>query len=239
MVFFSNWLCRFGVVILTVELLLGCAVPIPKDYTIEILSPDHRFGVTIPSGYNSSAGNTLVEVKTGRAVVDLEHTYGEVISHQMNHGGFEGKWSADGSLLYWGAFGKWTSDSIDILKLKDGKVLWQKNLNPDCLRTILERTKAADPEGYAKEKEWNKGNGAAYPEGFAIDVRLVPGQSLALPLKVHVDLTSNVKGVERDDPRLPFGIDSWLDAVLDQDGKLTFGEFHMGSRPGPPKAFGR
>ena len=236
---FSHRLLLLGLLIQALEILPCRAASPAQDYTIEVLSPDRRYGITVPNDFQSDAGNTLVEVKTGRAIVELESFDGEIIANHMNHGGFDGKWSADGTLLYWGAFGKWTSIAIDILKLKDGKVLWQKNLSPTCQKAILEKTKAADPKGYAREKKQNKGNGSHYPEGFTIDVQLDSREPLKLPLKVHVDLTSDVKaGAEPDDPRLPLRVDSWMEAVLNDDGRLVFGEFHMGRRPEPSKAFG-
>ena len=91
----SSWLASLTMVPARRLLFLGLLIPAleiqpvysaspAKDYTIEVLSPNRRYGITVPADDNSSAGNTLVEVKTGRAIVELESFDGEIIYHQMN-----------------------------------------------------------------------------------------------------------------------------------------------------------
>lgn len=194
----------------------------------ETWSPDGKLGVTKPVSEFSEAikdpKNRLVEVKTGRVIADLE---GDTAWNRMNHGSTVTQWSADGSLLHWWVEGKWSAMAQVIVKLTDTKVVWQKDLVPICWKTILQKTQAADPKGYAREKEQNKGSGSAYPEGFTVDVRVDDDQvPLKLPLKVRVDLTSDPKDLHGSNK-----IDAWLDAVLSEDGKLTFGTFKRERRP--------
>ncbi len=151
----------------------------------------------------------------------------------MNHGGGDGIWSENSKLLLWVTEGKWTTDSVVVVKFKGADVAWMIDLSPPCQKAILVRTKAADPAASAREKEWNKDNGAAYPEGFTIDVSTgdASGEEPRLPLKVRVDLTSNPKGNSDADAIQHQAIDAWLDATLDEYGVLTFGKFQAERRP--------
>jgi hypothetical protein len=45
-------------------------------------------------------------------------------------------------------------------------------------------------------------------------------------LKIHVDLTSNPKGIEGE-----VSVNSYLDAVVTMDGKLAVTDFKLGFRP--------
>ena len=194
------------------------------------LSPSGHLGVAVPvlefDDKIKDPKNRLVEVKTGRAIAELDCRW--PAWNRSNHGGYAAGWSKDGALLRWTVEGKWFCDTLFIVKLKDHAVVWQKDLVPDCQKTILKLLKAKVPKAYAREKKWNEGSGAAYPEGFSVDVRTEDGDDAPekLPLKVHVDITSDPKGIHKE------AIDAWLDAVLDEDGKLTFGELRLERRPG-------
>jgi hypothetical protein len=167
----------------------------------------------------------VVEIKTGKLVVELD---GWEAWNHSNHGGYGAKWSQDGLILHWEVEGKWTSLVVVIVKMNEGRFVWQKDIVPACWKAILAKTKATNPVAYTREKEENKGNGAAYPEGFTVDVRVDDEEStpLKLPLKVYIDLTSDPKSSRRGI------IDSWMNAVLGKDGKLTFGAFKFEKRPG-------
>jgi hypothetical protein len=200
----------------------------PKWYLHDEISPDGRFAITVPKREfleNSTSRNQLIELKTGRVVANLE---GDVAYDHSNHGSYQGKWSTDGELLCWEIGGKWAQMSLVFVQLNHGMLKWQKDYTPDCVNEILRRLKAASPAAYQREKEWNKGNGSAYPEGFTVDVVLNRScrGDVSLPCKLDIDLTSDPKhlhGTHR--------IDAWMDATIDKAGKLTFGEFQPKRRP--------
>lgn len=193
-------------------------------------SPDGRFGVTVPLIFEGGGGpNCLVEIKTGKVLVELPGWSG---FEPMNRGGCEGIWSEDGSILVWLVTGKWTSDSVVVVKLNGDRVEWAKDITPASQRAILDGAKAADPAAYEREKEWNKGSGAAYPEGFTVDVRIVDAEHLRLPLTIHVDMTSDPKGIHGEDRESKRTVEGWCDATLDEHGDLSFGLYHSSRRPG-------
>ena len=199
------------------------------------ISPDGRLGVTVPvlqfEDKIKDPKNRLVAVKTGKVIADLDCKW--EAWNRSNHGSYAAKWSEDGALLRWTVGGKWFNDSMVIVKLKDHSVVWQKDLAPECQKTILKLIKAKVPEAYVREKKWNEGSGAAYPEGFSVDVRTEDDAAAPkkLPLKVYVDMTSDPKGIHTE-AKDGLAIDAWLNAVLDENGKLTFGDLHLERRPG-------
>lgn len=203
-------------------------VPDLDHYELRARSPDGRYAVTVPKlefdDRIVSPQNYLIEVTTGNVLDRLEGADGW---DRMNHGGCDGAWSNDGSILVWIVDGKWTTDGVVVVKLRNGKVEWAKDLSPLCQQAILSRAKAIDPAAYEREKEWNKGNGSAYPEGFTIDVR-APETNLGFPMKIEIDLTSDPKDGHKE------RIDGWLDAALDENGNLSFGALHSERRPGSP-----
>jgi len=198
-------------------------------YELRALSPSGRYAVTVPKGefvdQIADSKNQLITATTGTTLAQLP---GWVGHNRMNHGGCDGTWSKDESLLVWIVDGKWSSDSVVVAKTGGARVDWVVDLSPPCQRAILERLKGVDALAYTRAKERNNGNGSAYPEGFTIDVRTgdVEGEDPKLPLKVRIDLTSDPKGMHNE------SVECWLDAVLDEHGKLSFGEFHMGRREG-------
>ncbi len=234
MPFTYNELTLRTFLMVALALVNGCAMRPSKEHVVAGISPDGRIGITIPvldleHPRNLSSWNQLVEVNGGRVIADLDTGPWEAMTHS-NHGGWGATWSPDGSLLLLCISGKWTSNANTLVKLKNGKVLWQKNISPDCQKEILTRTQSADPVGYAKKRKAPDGSLTAYPEGFAIDVGIADGDTpLNLPLKIRVDLISDPKAATYG-PEYK-AIESWLNAELDENGKLAFGEFHLGRRP--------
>jgi hypothetical protein len=94
----------------------------------------------------------------------------------------------------------------------------------------LARTKAAEPKEYETAKKQNAGNGAAYPDGFTVDVEPDTGAlsvndkrpPLSLPLRIHTTLTSNPKQIA-DFPNL----DSEMDGTVNKDGTITVTDFKL------------
>jgi hypothetical protein len=80
---------------------------------------------------------------------------------------------------------------------------------------------------YITAKKANSGNGRAFSDGFTIDVTTdgEDTKTVSLPLIVHADLTANPKGIEN----FP-NLDSYLDAVVTEDGRFVVKDFHLGAR---------
>ena len=219
---------------------------LPKGFTIpeDTLSPDKRFGVTVPDIFNSpdDARNSLVDARTGHVLAVIQA--GNVGYSRMNHGEIlPCRWSSDGSVLVWQVDGKWSDDALVVVKLQAGKVAWQTNVLKLGEQAILDRTKRAAPKKYGKVRETNVGMGtmgphqvggvddprSAYPEGFSIQVDVVG--PVTFPLHVTAELTSEAKpGVS-----MFRYLQSHLTGVLDTEGKLTVTSFDLG--PAQPSHF--
>ncbi len=210
-------------------LLLGVsafAQAIPKGFTIPdtTLSPNRRYGVTVPILDNAPAGkvpkNSVVDVKSGDVIAVID---GETGWDRQNHEEVQpARWSEDGSLLLWQIEGKWAPVTLVLMKFEGGKLLWQLDVLKAGQEAILERTKKAAPKKYAAAKVANKGNGSAYPDGFTITVSAE--DPIALPLRIKAFLTANPKELE-DFPDL----DSHMDATIDAEGKFVVKGFKMGT----------
>ena len=206
---------------------------VPADYKILdiTLSPDHRYGVTVPGLDTPNPQNNLVEVETGRVLVVIRADVGY---ERANHNSvLPSRWAKDDSLLLWQVEGKWCDTALVLLKLQNGAVVWQLNLLEAGQQAILARTKQARPKKYLAAKEWNRGSGSAYPDGFTVDVVADGNENEApsLPLKIHVYLTSNPKSIEGQDA---VNLESRLNAVVDEDGKFRVTNFHVGATPPAP-----
>ena len=218
----------------------------PRGFTIpeDTLSPDKRFGVTVPDIIDSpdDARNSLVDAQTGRVLAVIRA--GHVGYNRMNHGGvLPSRWSSDGSVLVWQIDGKWSDDALVVVKLEAGKVSWQTNVLKLAQQAILDRTKHAAPKKYGKVRKTNVGMGtmgprqvggvddprSAYPEGFSIQVDVVG--PITFPLQVTAELTSGAK------PGVPMFryLQSHLTGILDANGKLTITSFDLG--PAQPSHF--
>jgi len=211
---------------------LAMAQDIPKGFSVPATthSPDHRYGVTVPmieqEEQLKDAQNSLVDLQTGRVVAVIHANPGW---NRMNHGGvLPSRWSADGSLLLWEVDGKWSPDALVLLKMEKGEVVWQTDILKAAQEAILMRTKKAAPQKYAAAKKANAGNGAAYPEGFTIDVEAI--DPVALPLNIRVALTSNPKGIEN----FP-DVESNLEGFIDAQGRFFVKTFHLS--PGQSRHF--
>jgi hypothetical protein len=192
------------------------------------LSPDHRYGVTVPStvpdSYDPNPQNRLVEVETGRVLTLIQADTGY---ERANHNEvLPSRWAKDDSLLLWEVDGKWFDTALVLLKLQHGAVVWQLDLLKAGQQAILALTKRDAPRKYSVAKEENRGSGSAYPEGFTVDVKAKVNDALSLPLKVRVYLTANPKEIEGRT-----NLESRLDAVVDKDGKFRVTNFHLGPQP--------
>jgi hypothetical protein len=194
------------------------------------LSPDHRYGVTVPStvpdSYDPNPQNRLVEVETGRVLTLIQADTGY---ERANHNEvLPSRWAKDDSLLLWEVDGKWFDTALVLLKLQHGAVVWQLDLLKAGQQAILALTKRDAPKKYSVAKEENRGSGSAYPEGFTVDVKAKgdKNDALSLPLKVRVYLTANPKEIEGRT-----NLESRLDAVVDKDGKFRVTNFHLGPLP--------
>lgn len=217
----------------------------PKGFTIPdgSLSPDKHYGVTVPilaeHGDNDDPNNSLVDIKTGRVVAVIHATTGW---DRMNRGGvLPARWSPDSTTLLWEVEGRFSPAALALLKVENNKLAWQVDVLATVQQAILTHTQQAAPAKYAAGKKWNEGSGSAYPDGFTVNVRAegdkarrgpgedVKGKPVSLPLRVHAELTSNPKEIEEcpKDAQL----DSELDGVIDQNGKLTVHQFHLRKKP--------
>jgi hypothetical protein len=204
---------------------------VPAGYKILdiTLSPDHRYGVTVPDIDTPNPQNSLVDIATGRVLAVIQADTGY---ESANHNAvLPARWTKDDSLLLWEVEGKWFDTALVLLKLQNGTVLWQLDLLKAGQQAILARTKQATPEKYLAAKEENRDWGSAYPDGFTVDV--VPAgdkdKAPSLPLKIHVYLTSNPKAIEGHT-----NLDSRLEAVVDKNGKFRVTNFHLGTKPPAP-----
>ena len=206
----------------------------PTGYTIPdiTLSPDHRYGVTVPGLDSPNPHNSLIETKTGRVLAEIQATTGYEKANHINL--LPSRWTRDNSYLLWEVDGKWCDTALVLMKLENGNVEWQRDLLKIGQQAILVRTKQVVPGKYRDAKEQNKGNGSAYPDGFTVDVAVESkeGEPLSLPLTIHVYLSSNPKGIE--DPQF-INLDARLDASMNSKGTFTVTKFHLGKKPPAPR----
>ena len=95
---------------------------IPKGFVVPkcTLSPDGRYGVTVPvldqHEDSENPENSVIELKTGRTIAVIKT---KVTGwNRMAHGGvLPCRWSPDGSLLLWEVDGKWFRDAV-VLSVK-------------------------------------------------------------------------------------------------------------------------
>ena len=214
----------------------GAAVgqTVPVGYTILgiTLSPDHRYGVTVPDLNTPNPQNSLVEVETGRVLAVIQANTGY---ESANHNSvLPSRWAQDDSLLLWEVDSKWCDTALVLLKLENGTVVWQLNLLKTGQQAILALTKRAKPKKYFAAKEKTRDSGSDYPDGFTVDVVAEGNENdaLSLPLKIHAYLTSNPKSIAGQEDT---NLDSRLDAVVDKDGKFRVTNFHLGVMPPAPR----
>lgn len=208
----------------------GQAVPAGYKILDITLSPDHRYGVTVPDLDTANPQNSLVDVETGRVLAVIRADVGY---ESANHNAvLPARWAKDDSLLLWEVEGKWFDTALVLFKLQNGAVLWQLDLLKAGQQAILARTKQANPKKYLVAREENRGiMGSGYPEGFTVDV--VTGgdkdKAPSLPMNIDAYLTSNPKELEDHT-----NLDSRLEAVVDKDGKFRVTNFHLGKTPPAP-----
>ena len=189
------------------------------------LSPNHRYGVTVPhyEDYHEDpdSKNELLDLSTSRVLTTIHQTYPAYDRNLNHHGMAEPRWARDSSILIWEVPGKWFPDSYVVVRLKNGKVLWQRDLLKLAQDEILEHTRQAAPSHFQAAKEHNRGNGSAYPEGFSVDVEVV--EPIDFPLKVRIALTSNPKDIQG-----LTSLDSYLFGELDSAGDFKIRRFRIG-----------
>ncbi len=197
----------------------------PKGYIIpeKTISPDGHYGVTVPKTFENEDGkakNSLIDLRTGRIVADLQTKF--TGWSRQNHGGvLPACWSEDGSLLLWEVADKWTPDALTLVKIRKGHVLWQIDILKAAEKEILQATKNAKPKAYATAKKENEGSGAAYPEGFTVDVK-TEDTALEFPLWISVILTADPKGIEGRTI-----LESYLLGTVNERGKFSVKDFQL------------
>jgi len=193
-------------------------------------SPDGRYGIMLPVFEN--APENVSDTRLNKVVSLVSK---QIVSTINAEPGFDRrlnfrevappKWSTDSSVLLWKVEGKWFPTALVLLRIAEGKQIWQLDLLKTAQEEILARTRKAVPGRYAAAKKANAGNGSAYPDGFTVDV--VPNtandNTVSLPLQVHVTLTSNPKVIEG----FPANLDSSLEATVTDDGKIVVNAFRV------------
>jgi hypothetical protein len=230
--------CRLGrVPSLAIAFSLGLAAalasdppPAPRLPTGHIIaegsqSPDERYAVTV---FNNSKmeeppeggdANRVIELKTGRVVATLTGEPGLV---RMSHGDImPTRWSADSSVLLWEVDGKWFHDTMVLVRLDKGKLVWQRDMLKLLQQEILTRTRKLNPKKYARVKKDHEGWGSAYPDGFCVEVEAL--DPIAFPLRVRARLASETK--------IQSILDTHLEGEIDDKGELKITKFAAG--PGP------
>ncbi|MGI8908476.1 MAG: hypothetical protein ACR2IE_18530 [Candidatus Sumerlaeaceae bacterium] len=206
---------------------IACAEQVPKyavpEYTV---SPDGRYGVSVPHFFfektlTTDTQNRVIDLGTSRVLGVIKQDFTAYDRSLNYHAMATPRWSEDSSLLLWYVEGKWFPDSYVLLRFKNGKVQWQRDLLKISQQEILARTRKASPKQYAAAKAHNAENGSAYPEGFSVDVKAVG--MIGLPLRLRVCLSANPKGIDH-----ALNLDSHLEAVVDEDGSFNVQKFALG-----------
>jgi hypothetical protein len=188
-------------------------------------SPDGRYGVTAfdndeheePS--SGPGGNALVELKTGHVVAVL---CSDPAMTKMNHRAIlPARWSPDTSGLLWEVDGKWFRSALVLLRVENGKLLWQRDVMKLLYQEILARTRKVEPKKYAKVKKDHADWGSAYPDGFAVEVEAL--DPVSFPMRVRAALASETK--------FPSILDSHLEAEINAKGEMKVTKFALGPSP--------
>ncbi|MDB6173336.1 MAG: hypothetical protein JWL59_2647 [Chthoniobacteraceae bacterium] len=195
-------------------------------------SPNGRYGVKVPVFHMESEDddkrkNQVVELATGHVVAVIPGVPG--YDRRLNyHTVAPARWSQDGSVLLWKIEGKWSPDTLVLIKIEKNRAAWQIDILNRAQQAVLTRTRKAAPKKYIAAKKSNAGNGSAYPDGFTIDVTTdgEAGKTLILPLAIHADLSANPKGIED----FPANLNAYLDAVVNSDGTFIVKDFQLGIR---------
>lgn len=205
---------------------------VPVGYTLPdiTLSPDHRYGITVPmlDAYlqgtlkDKDVQNSVVEVKTGRVLGAIQS---DAAFDHMNHDEIVPSWwTADDSMVFWQVDGKWGFNTEILIKLEDGKIKWQVDVLNLLQQEMLKRTRAATPKKYADVKKENADDGSWFRDGFAVDCVLDSKEGpMKFPLLFHIFLTSNPKGFE-----YATNVDSRMTVEVNKDGMIKVDDFHLG-----------
>lgn len=203
---------------------------LPKGFTVPAItrSPNGRYGVLVPDrelyDWNKEQ-NRVMDLRTGRMLAVI-HAHSGAIS--ANHIDIEKpNWSKDSSTLLWRVSGKWEPTALVLLKIRNGKVEWQRDLLDIAQHAITSRTKRIQAEKYQAAKKENSGSGAAFPDGFAVDVTVgvEPGAPLTFPVKVTATLTSNPKQIESYPKNAE--VNSELRGIVTGDGRFRVTRFAL------------
>lgn len=241
----SDWLLA---VLSFISIVDGIAtqVALPTGYIIvpSSISPNGEYGVSAFDNLTNDLPyetdrNKIYDLKSGKVVAEINSARSATI--RMNRGGIlPARWSQESSLLLWEVEGRWSPDALVLLNIENKRVVWQLDLLKTAQQAILIQTRKAAPEKYAAAKNWNRGDGEEFPDGFTVNVRTegdksrggeleaVKGKPVSLPLKVHVELTSNPKDIEGIKNAQ---LDSELDGIVSQQGKFNVTHFSLRKKP--------
>jgi uncharacterized protein YecT (DUF1311 family) len=197
---------------------------VPKGWEIaeDSISPDRRFAVIEVDKDGDPAPSKLVELKTGRTVATLVGACGGQRSHwEASKAG----WSDDGSTLIWITTGKWFPRSYVILKLRDGKLVWQIDIMSAVETELLTRTQEAAPLNFAAAKLRGAGGGSVYPEGFLFDIDEAEA-GFRLPLVCAASMRTVTVHADEDEP-WENEVRSSITMTLTKDGELHYSGFEL------------
>ncbi len=187
-------LCSFSflVFIALTEVVVGAPLDVRSGYSIPdiTMSPDGKFGVAVPDAkhyrevaewrYDGPSLHEIVEITSGRILGAIQGHSAFIDAHStMGQGGLRpARWSADSSLLLWEIEGKWVPTSLILVKLKDGEILWQRNLLNTIQQEMLSLTKRAAGSNYPRAERRAYGDNPSYPNGRQ-RIRLLAPDSVA------------------------------------------------------------
>ena len=211
----------------------GQSVPAGYSVPTDTLSPDHRFGVTVPKHEYpqelDNPENNVINIQTGIVIGTILQEFPAF--DRTSHGElYPCWWKANDSQMLWQVEGKWGKRAVVLITLKDKKTIVQIDLLKKMQDAILVSTMRSIPGPFQEAEKENQRNGQAYPDGFTVDAVLNSnGGPMSFPLRFQVFLTADPKA---NVDHVQF--QSRMQVTFSRSGDLTVEAFHIGDAPPAP-----